>query len=163
MLNPAMKEPLMAKRSEVSPLEKHVGYWLRYVSNHVSHRFMQRVEAKGVTVAEWAVMRQLLESGPLNPSKLAEHMGMTRGAISKLVDRLCGKSLAERTAADDDRRYQRVTLTANGKKLVPMLARLADDNDQEFFGHLPGEEQIRLVRLLQDIVHRQGWKDVPID
>ncbi len=152
----------MAKKIEVSELEKHVGYWLRFVSNHVSHAFMQKVEAKGVTVAEWAVMREMLEAGPVNPSQLAERLGMTRGAISKLVERLCGKALVERTASDGDRRYQSVALTAKGKKLVPMLARLADENDQEFFGHLTGEEQADLVRLLKDVVHRHGWKDVPV-
>jgi hypothetical protein len=54
----------MAKKIEVSELERHVGYWSRFVSNHVSHAFMLNVEAKGVTVAEWAVMREVLEAGP---------------------------------------------------------------------------------------------------
>ena len=152
----------MAKKIEVSELEKHVGYWLRFVSNHVSHAFMQKVEAKRVTVAEWAVMREMLEAGPANPSQLAKRLGMTRGAISKLVERLCGKALVERTASKGDRRYQSVALTAKGAKLVPMLARLADENDQEFFGHLTGAEQAGLVRLLRHVVHRHGWKDVPV-
>jgi DNA-binding MarR family transcriptional regulator len=151
-----------ARNTKVSELERHVGYWLRFVSNHVSHAFMQKVEAEGVTVAEWALMRQLLEVGPINPSQLAERLGMTRGAISKLVERLCGKALVERTASDGDRRYQSVGLTAKGEKLVPVLARLADENDQEFFGHLSAEEQAGLVRLLKDVVHRHGWKDVPV-
>jgi len=152
----------MAKKIEVSELEKHVGYWLRFVSNHVSHAFMQKVEAKGVTVAEWAVVRGMLEAGPINPSQLAERLGMTRGTISKLVERLCGKALVERTTSNGDRRYQSVALTAKGKKLMPILARLADENDREFFGHLPLEQQTGLVRLLKDMVHRHGWKAVPV-
>jgi DNA-binding MarR family transcriptional regulator len=123
---------------------------------------MHRVEAKGVTVAEWTVMRQMRAMGPVNPSQLAQRMGMTRGAISKLVERLCGKSLVQRTATDGDRRYQSVALTAKGQKLVPMLARLTDVNDQEFFGHLTGEKQADLIRLLKDVVHRHGWKDGPV-
>jgi DNA-binding MarR family transcriptional regulator len=152
----------MARKIEVSELERHVGYWLRFVSNHVSHAFMQKVEANGVTVAEWAVMRQMLEVGPIHPSELAERLGMTRGAISKLVERLSGKALVERTASNGDRRYQSVALTTKGEKLVPILARLADENDQEFFGHLAGEAQADLVQLLKDVVHRHGWKDVPV-
>ena len=152
----------MARKIEVSDLEKHIGYWLRFVSNHVSHAFMQKVEAKGVTVAEWAVMREMLEAGPVNPSQLAERLGMTRGAISKLVERLCGKALVERTASNGDRRYQSVTLTAKGEKLVPKLAQLADDNDREFFGHLSMEQQSDFVQRLKDVVHRHGWKDTPV-
>ena len=152
----------MAKKIEISELEKHVGYWLRFVSNHVSHGFMQKVEAKGVTVAEWAVMREMLEAGSVNPSQLAERLGMTRGAISKLVERLCSKALVERTTSDGDRRYQSVAFTANGEKLVPMLAQLADENDREFFGHMAGDARADLVELLKDVVHRHGWKDVPV-
>ncbi|HUB25629.1 MAG TPA: MarR family transcriptional regulator, partial [Tepidisphaeraceae bacterium] len=101
----------MAKKIEVSELEKHLGYWLRFVSNHVSHAFMQKVEAKGVTVAEWAVMREMLEAGPVNPSQLAERLGMTRGAISKLIERLYHKEFVMRAGSNEDRRYQSVALT----------------------------------------------------
>jgi DNA-binding MarR family transcriptional regulator len=147
---------------DVSTLDRHLGYWLRFVSNHVSFAFRRKVEAKGVTVAEWAVMRQMLDLGPVQPSFLADELGMTRGAISKLVERLRVKELAERTAAGGDGRCQRVELTTKGKRLVPALARLADDNDAEFFGHLSAKQQTELARLLQDIVQRQGWKDIPV-
>jgi hypothetical protein len=63
----------------------------------------------------------------------------------------------------DDRRYQTVKLTAAGTQLVPVLARLADKNDREFFGHLKPDEKNRLVALLQEIVRRNGWKDLPVD
>jgi DNA-binding MarR family transcriptional regulator len=152
----------MAKKVQVSELTKHLGYWMRFVSNHVSYAFMVKVEAEGVTVAEWAAMRQMYASGPANPSQLAQQMGMTRGAISKLVERLCAKSLARRTASGGDRRYQSVSLTARGEELVPVLARLADKNDREFFGHLTDEAQVELVRVLKDVVQRHGWIDVPV-
>jgi DNA-binding MarR family transcriptional regulator len=152
----------MAKKP-TSTLEDHTGYWLRFVSNHVSHAFALKVEAQGVTVAEWVLLRQMFGAGAANPSQLAEAVGITRGAVSKLVERLCRKKLAERSVSDGDRRYQTVELTAAGKRLVPALAQLADENDREFFGHLKPEERTKLVNLLQDIVRRHGWKDLPVD
>jgi DNA-binding MarR family transcriptional regulator len=147
----------------ISTLEDHAGYWLRYVSNHVSHAFSRRVEAQGVTVAEWVLLREMLGAGAANPSQLADSIGMTRGAVSKLVERLCRKKLALRSSSNGDRRYRTVKLTSAGKRLVPVLAQLADENDHEFFGHLKPEARNALVSLLQDIVRRQGWKDVPVD
>ncbi|MEI9903207.1 MAG: hypothetical protein WDN06_03970 [Asticcacaulis sp.] len=44
-----------------SHLEAHLGYWMRFVSNHVSQAFARKVEAHGVTVAEWVVLRELFE------------------------------------------------------------------------------------------------------
>ena len=57
----------MAKKIEVSELTQHIGYWMRFVSNHVSHAFMLKVEAQGVTVAEWAAMRQMFFGVTGNP------------------------------------------------------------------------------------------------
>lgn len=153
----------MVRKKSTSTLEDHAGYWLRYVSNHVSHAFAQKVESQGVTVAEWVLLREMLDTGAANPSLLADKVGMTRGAVSKLVERLCRKEFAERSASADDRRYQTVKLTAAGKRLAPVLAQLADENDREFFGHLKAEEKDCLVSLLRDIVRRHGWKDLPVD
>lgn len=146
-----------------STLEDHAGYWLRYVSNHVSHAFARKVEAQGVTVAEWVLLREMLDAGTANPSQLADAVGLTRGAVSKLVERLSRKKLAVRSSPEGDQRYQTVELTAAGKRLVPVLAQLADENDREIFGHLKSVERTKLVHLLQDIVRRHGWKDLPVD
>ena len=146
---------------DVSPLDAHIGFWLRFVSNHVSHAFQRKVEAHGVTVAEWVVLRQLLALGEVPPSRLAEEMGMTRGGVSKLVDRLHVKKLVIRSAGGDDRRFQSVGLTAAGRRLVPKLAALADENDSEFFGHLSDEQRDQLADLLKDVVRRRGLKGIP--
>ena len=146
-----------------SALETHVGYWLRMVSNHVSHAFKLKVEARGVTVAEWVVLRQLLDMGEVNPSELAERIGLTRGAISKLVERLVKKKLVSRRAGEADRRYQTVKLTATGRVLVPALAALADRNDAEFFGHFGAEETAALIATVKGIVQRRQLKAVPVD
>ncbi|MBN9518792.1 winged helix-turn-helix transcriptional regulator [bacterium] len=148
--------------TEPSPLDAHVGFWLRFVSNHVSHAFRQKVEAHGVTVAEWVVLRQSLAAGAVAPSALAEALGMTRGAVSKLVDRLLAKKLVTRTVGAGDKRFQTVALTPAGRKLVPTLAALADANDAEFFGHLGVGQRAALVEVMKDVVRRHGLKDVPV-
>jgi DNA-binding MarR family transcriptional regulator len=152
----------MALKTQISELESHVGFWLRFASNHVSQAFARKVEGEGVTVAEWVVLRELYSAGATHPSQLAERLGMTRGAISKLVERLCKKQLAQRTASDDDARFQSVSLTASGTLLTPKLARLADENDREHFGHLDAAERDALLRTLQGLVRRHGWKNVPM-
>jgi DNA-binding MarR family transcriptional regulator len=153
----------MSKRSvTVSPLDAHLGYWLRFVSNQVSHAFSLKLGARDIAVAEWVLMRELFEA-PMAPSALAERMGMTRGAISKLAERLIVKALVARTASDEDRRYQTLALTAAGRALTPALAVLADKNDEEFFGHLDARERAAMETAMKDIVRRQGLKAVPTE
>ena len=152
----------MAKNT-VSGLEDHLGYWLRYVSNQVSHAFSLKVAARGVTVAEWVLLRELFEQETMAPSALAHRLGMTRGAISKLADRLVAKALLTRAPGLKDRRYQELALTPDGRALVPELSALADRNDAEFFGHLPAADRATIERIMQDIVRKLGLRTMPID
>lgn len=146
-----------------SKLDAHLGYWLRMVSNAVSHSFARKVEREGVTVAEWVFLRALYDAGPVAPSQLAEGMGMTRGTISRLADRLVEKSLVERQANPDDKRAHTLALKPAGRALVPRLAELADSNDAAFFGMLTTDERLRLARLLRKIVRERELTNVPID
>jgi DNA-binding MarR family transcriptional regulator len=153
----------MPSTRSASDLTAHLGYWLRYVSNHVSQTFARKVEAHGVTVAEWVLMRQLLDEEAVAPSHLAERMHMTRGAISKLADRLSAKSLLARVADPEDGRAQTLSLTRAGRSIVPKLAALADANDVEFFDHLAPEDRATLLRILRGIVEKRGLKSLPVE
>lgn len=147
----------------VSELTAHLGFWLRAVSNHVSHAFARKLAAEDVTVAEWVMMRALYGKAPMAPSRLADEMRMTRGAITKLADRLIDKALIIRKASRDDGRAQTLALTPRGNSLVPKLAALADRNDAEFFGHLTAAEQKTLERLLKRMIERSNITEMPLE
>ncbi|MEA3130943.1 MAG: hypothetical protein QOF46_2738 [Paraburkholderia sp.] len=157
------KAPSPLRKKPVSDLEAHVGYWLRFVSNHVSHGFQMKVEAHGVTVSEWVLLREIYASGPTSATALAARTGMSKGAVSKLLARIEAKALLERATVEEDRRNHVVALSAAGKNLVPELAQLADQNDEEFFGHLPASVKAMLVGVLKDIVAVHGLKAVPVE
>jgi DNA-binding MarR family transcriptional regulator len=144
-----------------APLEAHLGFWLRFVSNHVSLRFQKLLEARGVTVSEWVALRTLLAQGETSHSALILALGMTKGAASKVISRLEEKGLARRQLAAGRAREQVLVLTPQGKTLVPRLAALADANDAHFFGHLPDAERRLLMDTLQALVVQHQLKEVP--
>ena len=149
--------------AKVSDLKKHIGFWLRFVSNHVSHAFARRLLASGVTVAEWVVLREMYGRDEMAPSELAELTGMTRGAASKLVDRLVDKALVTRQDRTDDRRFQDIMLTAAGRRLVPSLAAHADKNDEDFFAPLSVKEREALIATLKKLVQAHGLHKLPTE
>jgi len=106
-------------------------------------------------------MRTIYEH-EMTPSEVADRIGMTRGAVSKIADKLVQRGLVAREASKVDRRYQALQLTSAGEELVPKLAALADKNDAEFFGHLTTEEKELLTEMMKEIVRRQGLKSVPL-
>jgi DNA-binding MarR family transcriptional regulator len=147
----------------VPELTAHLGYWLRCLSNHVSHSFARKLAGKDVTVAEWALMRVIYGGEPTSPSQLADDMGLTRGAVSKLAERLIRKALLAREPCPDDGRAHRLTLTAKGAALVPELAALADRNDADCFAQLPDEDRHALERILKDTIARLGVTAIAIE
>lgn len=150
-------------QAEVSELQAHLGYWLRAVSNHVSHAFKTKVERHGVTVAEWVVLRALFVRDGVKPSELATTLGLTRGAISKLVDRLVAKEFVSVRSDARDGRAQLVILKVPGRRLVPKLAALADENDAEAFGHLEPGQRASLLATLRSVVEHLGLREAPVD
>jgi len=144
------------------PLTAHLGFWLRFVSNHVSGSFRQKLAQHDVSVAEWACLRELFGCDGLAPSQLATQLGMTRGGITKIVDKLVRSGFATRSSHATDQRGQVLGLTPAGRRLVPVLAALADLNDHECFGHLPPETVQQMTRFLRDLVDHHHLRSVPL-
>jgi DNA-binding MarR family transcriptional regulator len=149
--------------TSASGLTDHTGYWMRMVSNAVSQEFARKVSGEDVTVAEWSFMRALYDSQRTSPSILAEKMGMTKGAISKLTERLTAKGLVAREESRHDKRAHSLSLTKEGRAKIPVLASLADENDAEFFGVLTKEEHETLDRILRVLAERRELKATPVD
>ena len=156
----------MAKTAkiEASHLKSHLGYHLRIVSNAVSYSFARKLAASEVTVAEWVILREMYSNNDkTSPSAVAELTGLTRGAVSKLIDRLHHKGLVNRTESTGDRRYQEIKLTPNAIKLVPKLAKLADENDETFFSILSKSQQKDLMNTLKKLAELHGLNTNPIE
>jgi DNA-binding MarR family transcriptional regulator len=158
-----MREGAKAKRN-ASELTKHIGFWMRRVSNHVSSSFARKLAGHNVTVAEWVVLREMYpHDDTTSPCAVAEFTGLTRSAVSKLLNRLLDKGLATRKESVTDRRYQDIELTRTAVELVPRMARLADENDDEVFSVLSQAERSTLMRILMKVVSSHNLTQVPIE
>ncbi len=75
----------------IASLEKHLGYWLRRVSNRVSDSFARALEAKETSVPEWVVLQCLSERDEATAGEMSKILMMKRGGISKIIDKLEAK------------------------------------------------------------------------
>lgn len=149
-------------RPPPSRLETHIGFWLRRVSSQLSHTLSRKFEHKGVTLAEWLALRELYD-GDLRPSALAERLGLTRGAISKLAERLVRALMITQEANTPDGRGQMLAITDTGRDLVRELAGILEETDEEFFGHLERDTRSLMMSIMRDVIHRHGSRAVPVD
>ncbi len=144
-------------------LEDHLGYWLRLVSNAVSGEFARALQAKGASVSEWVLLRILAECGRATPSELADHMRTTRGAVSKVIDKLEAKGWLEIKGTKEDKRVRILILSRAGHRNLPSLADIADENETLFFNCLNASERSTLQRLLAKLADCNQIHDVPTE
>jgi DNA-binding MarR family transcriptional regulator len=146
-----------------SAFEAHLGYWLRRVSNHVSGAFAKGLQDRHVSVAEWVALSQIDERPEIRPAELADATGMTRGAISKVLDKLEDKRWVARKTLDADNRGHALFLTHQGRRALPELKAIADRNDRRFFDCLDAKEKAALGLLLRKLTASNDIRDVPVE
>jgi DNA-binding MarR family transcriptional regulator len=146
-----------------SPLETHLGYWLRRVSNRVSAEFARALQSRGVSVAEWVALSEIGQRAETRPAELADALGMTRGAISKVLDKLEARDWIARRELAEDHRVQLLSLTRQGRRALPQLAEIADRNDARFFDCLDAGERVELRRLLAKLSEFHHIHDIPVE
>ncbi len=152
----------IARRPSAPKLERHLGYWLRRVSNHVSGEFARKLQTRRVSVAEWVVLCHVRERPGITPGELAEALALTRGAVSKVIDKLEAKRWITGSTKPEDNRVRMFSLTRRGSRVLPELTELADRNDQTFFTVLEADERATLQRLLSKLVERHNIGAIPI-
>ena len=146
-----------------SNLESHLGYWLRRISNAVSGAFSRSLQEESTSVAEWVLLSELHDRGHATPSELADALGLTRGAISKVIDKLEGKYWIQTESKEGDGRSRVLALTQDGRRSLPTLAAIADSNDAHFFDCLNVTEKRALRQILIKVANHHNLHTVPTE
>jgi len=151
------------ERAGQAELESHLGYWMRRVSNRVSGAFARALQARQTSVAEWVMLQHLRQRPRTTPGELAEALSLTRGAVSKIVDKLEAKNWIASSTKREDHRVQLLSLTPRGRRVLPQLAEIADRNDRQFFDCLDAGEKASLRHLLGKLAEFHHITDTPVE
>ena len=130
------QETKLAQSTRVETAGKSLESLLRRATSRLTELQARALRGHGMTAAEWRLLSTLHDAGPLAPSLLAERMAMTRGGISKLVDRLRAKQFVVRASDRRDGRMQVLALTGAGARLVSELADTAAQAEADFLAPL---------------------------
>ncbi|MBP9092147.1 MarR family transcriptional regulator [bacterium] len=109
---------------------------------------------KCVTLSEFEVLRLAEQFGVTSGAELGELVGLSKGAMSKLLARLVDKGFLARFDDEDDGRGYLLQLTVTGKALVPVLIGIAEQADEEYFGNLSESEKSAFLKTLKKVAER---------
>jgi len=90
-------------------------YWTRLLETSYNRAFVAAAP-RSTSVSVWRVLAWLSEKDALTVGELALHTHMERTVLGRLLDRMAGQGLIERTAADGDKRVSLARISAAGRK-----------------------------------------------
>lgn len=85
-------------------------------------------------------------------NEVADHVHLSFASAGRTVDKLVGTGLVDRREDPADRRVKRVSLTAEGKKLVDAQLSIKEELIHRFVASLPGDLRAGLTSALRPIV-----------
>ena len=125
------------------------------VREHIDSALLQVFRDFGLTAADFRVIVTLRRVGSpyeLPQARLMTQLALTSGTISLRVDRLAKRGIITREPDPDDKRGQRVRLTAEGLRLFDKIAPLHLANEDRLLSSLTHDERATLAWLLSKLL-----------
>ena len=132
---------------------QEAGIALLRTTDLVRRRMSAVMEAEGVTLQQYNVLRILRGAGPegLPTLEIAERMIEQAPGITRLLDRLEAKGLVSRERCPTDRRQVTCRIAKPGLALLAALDPMVDALDDSMLGNLTRTELKQLIHLLDRI------------
>lgn len=131
----------------------HLGLLLERAGRVVGDRLSRSIGREGITPDHWRVLRDLADEAGHTMGEIAERLEMNPPTLTKLIDRMVGKSLLQRAADPEDNRRVLVYVTDAGLGLLRELQSKVDGHHaalQTLLGERNARQLERLLTMLVD-------------
>ncbi|HEV7575906.1 MAG TPA: MarR family transcriptional regulator [Caldimonas sp.] len=132
--------------------DPHLGLLLERAGRVVGERLDRAFGRDGVTADHWRVLRLLADGEGHTMGEIAERLQMNPPTLTKLVDRMVGKSLVQRAADPEDSRRVLVYATDAGFGLLNELQGKVDQHHAALQALLGDRNARQLERLLTTLI-----------
>lgn len=92
--------------------------WIETSTHRSIHAFIRHNRESALSLSQVNTLFLLYHHGPSSVNDLADYLGITKAAVSQLLDHLVNIGLILRSTNPDDRRVKRMALTENGIETV---------------------------------------------
>ena len=131
-------------------------FLLAQIGGHAAARFAERLSALGITPAHAGLLRVIAASDGASQQQVALTLGMFASRMVALVDELQERKLVERLPNPEDRRTYSVALTAEGRRVLDAIGRVAREHQEALLASLGKAERDTLADLLLRVADQQG-------
>jgi DNA-binding MarR family transcriptional regulator len=134
----------------------HLDAWRAVVTSHaaVTEHIQRTLAAADLPPLSWFEVLWAIKRSPTGRprmSELAEWLTLSRGGITKLVDRLVEAGYLERVSCAEDRRSLQAELTSAGARMLGEMQTVYEGEVERHLSSLTGEEAELITAALQKV------------
>jgi DNA-binding MarR family transcriptional regulator len=138
--------------------EEHLSAWRAVVTSHaaVTDRVQKAFAAADLPPLSWFELMWAVHKAPdgrPRMSELAEWLTLSRGGITKLVDRLQDAGYLERVSCAEDRRSLQAALTPAGTRMLEEMRVVYRTEVERHLGSISPEEAELLAGMLAKVTN----------
>lgn len=101
-----------------------------------------------ITVGEFLFLMAVAENPGISQADLAEVLDVERPRIVPMLNKLEKRGLATRTVLSTDGRFKQIQLTKNGRQMLRVLQRRAEENQKKMMARLDSTEARKILSAL---------------
>ena len=121
--------------------------------------FFNYLKHSELSLLQGYALTHLFFKGPIKISELCEHMMVSMGAASQMVDRLEKLEMVERIADPEDRRVRKVVVLDKGKKFVQDNFAFSQSWLSEISANINPEQEEQITATLSILMQSLGKND----
>lgn len=127
--------------------DEYIGYVLSDVARLIRTVFDRRVRDIGLTRAQWLVLTRLYRRPGASQTELADMLEIDRASAGRMIDRMQKNGWVERRADSEDRRINRLYLTADARRAHKDMWAIAEATVDDALTPLSVAEREQFTRL----------------
>jgi DNA-binding MarR family transcriptional regulator len=139
------------KRVNATPLAElygRPGFLLRRAHQIAVGIFLRECARTGLTPPQHGVLMALAKHPGISQAELARLLGFDRATVGQVVEGLEARALLRRSASTDDRRHNRLALTARGRTSIRHAGRAMQRTSERLLSPFTAVERELFVMLL---------------
>jgi DNA-binding MarR family transcriptional regulator len=161
---PASKTPVRRKKKngeaaadvDFGPLAGWVGFNLRMAQEATFQAFSHRSQEIGESPGRFATLTLISRNPGISQTELSYANGRDKSSLTPVVEDLVRRGLVERKRMDHDRRAYRLSLTADGKKMLALMTRCAREHERVLDGIIGARDRKRFIDVLKRLAAALG-------
>ena len=127
--------------------DEYIGYVLSDVARLIRTVFDRRVRDIGLTRAQWLVLTRLYRRPGASQTELADMLEIDRASAGRMIDRMQKNGWVERRADSEDRRINRLFLTADARRAHKDMWAIAEATVDDALAPLSAVDREQFTRF----------------